>query len=182
MESDGLEDALLPCPVCLRLTGSLKQYRYVNWCVFLLAGAVWQGVVCRACPACTRQFLWRRCLANAAPAHLLWLVGLLPWWLCLVAASYRPGHSRAVVRGVTPEAAVAREVAQQEVSWARVCAVLSVLLCWLPVLGLVAGALAYGLNRRSASWTRWASRVSLAASVLLHSALGVLFAIEAMRW
>src|SRR5262249_1051738 len=125
MERDGLENALLPCPVCFRLTDSLKQYRYVNWCVFFLAGAVWQGVVCRACPPCMRQLLWRRCLVNAVPAHLVWLVGLLPWALCLIAASYRLGPSRSVVAGVTPAMVIAREMAQRELSWARGSAVLS---------------------------------------------------------
>ena len=182
MESDGPENALLPCPVCFRQTDSLKQYRYVNWCVFFLAGAVWQGAVCRACPACMRQFLWRRCLSNAVPAHLVWLVGLLPWALWLIATSYRPGHSRAVVRGVTPEMAVAHEMAQRELSWARVAAVLSVLLFWLPLIGLVVGAVACWLNRHSASWTRRASQVSLTASALVHAVLGVLFVVEEMRW
>ena len=176
------ENTLLPCPVCSRLTDSLKQYRYVTWCVFFLAGAVWQGVVCRACPVCMRQLLWRRCLVNAVPAHLVWLVGLLPWALCLIAASYRTGHSRAVVRGETPEMAVAREMAQREVSWARVSAVLSVLLFWLPLIGLVAGALAYWLNRQSPNWTRRVSQVSLSASALVHAVLVVLFVIEEMRW
>jgi hypothetical protein len=182
MARDGPENSLLPCPVCFRPTDSLKQYRYVNWCVFFLAGAVWQGVVYRSCPACMRQFLWRRCLVNAAPAHLVWLVGLLPWALCLIAASSRPGHSRAVVQGVTPELAIAREMAQREVSWARVSAVLSVLLFWLPLIGLVAGAIAFWLNRHSHVWTRRASQVSLTASALVHAALAVLFVIEEMRW
>jgi hypothetical protein len=182
MERHVLENTLLPCPVCFRLTDSLKQYRYVNWCVFFLAGAVWQSVVCRACPVCMRQFLWRRCLVNAFPAHLVWLVGLLPWALCLIGASYRTGHSRAIVQGVTPEMAVAREMAQGEVSWARVFAVLSVLLFWLPLIGLLVGALAYWLNRQSPNWTHRASQVSLSASVFVHAVLVVLFVIEEMRW
>src|SRR5262245_45108821 len=154
MGNDGPENTLLPCPVCVQLTDSLKQYRYVHWCVCFLAGAVWQGVVCRACPACMRQLLWRRCLVNAVPAHLVWLVGLLPWTLGLIAASYRPGHSRAVVQGVTPEVAVAREMAQREVSWARVSAVLAVLLFWLPLIGVVAGTMAFWLNGHAGGGTR----------------------------
>jgi beta-lactamase regulating signal transducer with metallopeptidase domain len=182
MGSDKTTHTLLPCPVCFQPTDSVKQYRYVKWCVFFFAGAVWQAVVHRACPGCMRQFVWRRCLFTAVPAHLLWLMGLLPWALCLIAASYRPGHSRAVVRGVTPEMAVAREMAQRELSWARVLSVLSVLLFWLPVIGLVVGALAFWLNRESGRWTRRASQVGLTASVLVHAALGVLFVIEQKRW
>jgi hypothetical protein len=182
VEGDGPENTLLPCPVCFQPTDSLKQYRYVQWCVFLLAGAVWQGVVYRACPACMRQFLWRRCLVSAVPAHLVWLAGLLPWALALIAASYRPGHSRAVVRGVTLELAVAREMAQREMSWARVSAVMAVLLFWLPLIGVVAGTIAFWLNRHAASWTRRASQVSLTASALVHAVLAVLFVIEEARW
>jgi hypothetical protein len=182
MERDGPENAILDCPACGRPTDSLKQYRYVDWCVFFLAGAVWQGVVLRACPACMRQLIWRRCLVNAVPAHLAWLAGLLPWGLGLIAASHRPGHSRWVVRGVTPEMVVAREMARREVSWARVSAVLSVLLFWLPLVGLAAAALACRQNRGTGGWTRRVSQASLTASALVHAALVVLFVAEEMRW
>ena len=182
MRSDAPDNTLLHCAVCFQLTDSLKQYRYVNWCVFFLAGAIWQGVVYRACPTCMRRFLWRRCVINAIPAHLVWLAGLLPWALGLIVASYSLGHSRAVVRGVTPELAIAREMAQREVSWPRVSAVLAVLLFWLPLVGLVASGLAFWLNRRSESWTRWAGQASLTVSTLMHTVLLVLFVIEESRW
>ncbi len=182
MRSDCPNNALLHCPVCFQPTDSLKQYRYVNWCVYFLAGAVWQGVVYRACPTCMRRFLWGRCLFNVIPGHLVWLAGLLPWALGLIVASYRPGHSLAVVQGVTPELAVAREMVKRELSWGRVFAVLAVLLFWLPLFGLVVSGLAWWLNRRSQSWTRWASQVSLTVSALEHTALAVLFVIEEMRW
>ena len=182
MEHDEPAPVLLPCPVCGELTDGLKQYRYVNWCVFLLVGAVYRAVVYRACPGCMRQFLWQRCLYNAIPANVVWLIGLLPWGLCLIAASHRTGHSRAVVRGVTPEMAVARETAQQELSWARVAAILSVLLFWLPVLGLVVGAAVYWLNRRSTNWTYRVTQVAFAASVMVHVGLvGMVVAEAAQR-
>src|SRR5205085_9980539 len=126
-----------------QLTDSLKQYRYLSWCVFFLTGAVWQAVVYRACPVCMRRFLRRKCLVNALPANLVWLAALLPYALVLIAASHCPGHSRPVLQGVTPEMAVARAEAQRELSWERVSAVLSLLLFWLPVIGLAAGALAF---------------------------------------
>src|SRR5262245_44733212 len=105
---------LLPCPVCGQLTDSLKQYRYLSWCVFFLTGAVWQAVVYRACPVCMRQFLWEKCWVNALPANLLWLVCLFPYALFLIAVSRCTGHSRPVLQGVTPERAMAWERAQQE--------------------------------------------------------------------
>jgi hypothetical protein len=76
--------------------------------------------------------------------------------------------------------AVARETVQGDLSWGRVAAVLSLLLFWLPLIGLVAAALAYGLNRRSAGWTYRVSQVSLLAAALVHAGLAVLFVIAAM--
>ena len=88
-----------------------------------------------------------------------------------------------VFRSANPATVVmSKTMAEREVSWGRVSAVLSVLLFWLPLIGLVAGALAYWLNRQAAGWTRRASQVSLTASVLVHVVLLVLFVIEAMRF
>jgi hypothetical protein len=182
MDDDAAEWSLLPCPVCGRETDSLKQYRYVSWCVFFLAGAIWQPVIYRACPVCMRRFLWKKCLANVLPAHILWLVGLLPWTLALIAASSRPGHSRAVRLGVTPAMAAAREMARGELSWGRVFAVLSLLLWWLPVIGLGFAAVAYFLNRWSPTWTNRASQVGFVAAGLVHVALAVLFLVEMAKW
>jgi hypothetical protein len=61
-----------------------------------------------------------------------------------------------------------------ELSWARVAAVLALLLFWLPVIGLVAGVAAYGLNRRSPTWTYRASQVGLVLTGLVHAALAVM--------
>lgn len=180
MESSNTALGLLACPTCDRSTDSLKQYRYVNWCVYLFAGAIWQVGIYRACPECMRRHIWKKCFINVIPAHFLWLVGLLPWALALVAASYRPGHSRGVVRGITPEMVVAREVAEQEVSWRRVLAVVSLLVFWMPLFGLAVGGLAYWLNRRSQTWTCRASQVSLVASGLVHVALVVLVIVDAV--
>jgi hypothetical protein len=170
-------DTLLACPVCGQETDRLKQYRYLNWCVYFGAGAVWQAVVHRACPTCMRPFLWRKCLVTALPANLLWLAGLLPWALCLMAASYRPSHSRAVAQGVTPAMAAAREVAQRDLSLGRVLAILAVLVFWLPVIGLVFAVLAYLVNRHSPTWTYRASKISLIMSGLVHTAIAFYVAI-----
>ncbi len=77
---------------------------------------------------------------------------------------------------------MAREVAQQELSWGRVWAVLSLLLFWLPLIGLATGALACWLNRRSRTWTYRASQVGLASSVVVHAILAVLFIVESRQW
>jgi hypothetical protein len=178
MESSNTAPELLPCPTCDRLTDSLKQYRYVNWCVYFFSGAIWQMGVFRACPECMRRHIWRKCFINVIPAHFLWLVGLLPWALTLIVLSKRPGHSRAVVRGITPEMVVAREMAEREVSWKRVLAVVSLLVFWMPLFGLAIGGLAYWLNRRSPTWTCRASQVSLVASGLIHVVLAGLVIVD----
>ena len=55
----------------------------------------------------------------------------------------------------------------------RAVAVLSVLLFWMPVLGLLVGALAWWLNRHSVSWTRRLSQVMFIAAAVVHAALGL---------
>jgi hypothetical protein len=66
------------------------------------------------------------------------------------------------------------EVPPAELSWARVAAVLALLLFWLPVIGLLTGVVAYGVNRRSRTWTYRASQLGLALTGLVHAALAVL--------
>jgi hypothetical protein len=170
------------CPVCGQPTDSLKQYRYINWCVFFGA-AIHQTVVYRACPACMRKFIWKRCLINIVPANLVWLIGLLPWGLILIAGTYLKGHSALVKQGLSPEMALARERAAEELSISRVLAVLAMLLFWLPILGLVVSGLAYLANRRSNDWLLPASRWSFIGSVVVHLLLiGVFLVKEFDLW
>jgi len=70
---------------------------------------------------------------------------------------------------------------QPDLSWARVAAILALLLFWLPVIGLVAGALAFWLNRRSLTWTYRAGQVALLLTGLVHAAIAVVFIIEAVN-
>jgi hypothetical protein len=63
---------------------------------------------------------------------------------------------------------------QQDLSWARVAAILALLLFWLPVLGLVAGGLAFWLNRRSPTWTYRAGQLGLLLAGLVHAGIAVL--------
>src|SRR6476646_677615 len=93
-------DAELECPACGRPTDSLKQFRYVSWVLFYLVGALWQTAYYRACPPCMRRLIGRRMAWTLIPANLLWLLLILPWGLGLVVASYRKGHSPAVLKQV----------------------------------------------------------------------------------
>jgi hypothetical protein len=195
MMDHGQEDVFLSCPVCEQLTDSLKQYRYMQWCVFLLAGVIYRHTDVRACPGCMRAFVRRSLLINVVPANLVWLVGLLPWGLILLALSYRKGHSKGVLQAVEAEATLARSPAAMdspfasrevltaqgdEVSWYRVTAVLALLLCWLPVLGLITGAAAVVLNHRGQGWQKVCSWVGLAVSGVLHLALLAIMLVAAL--
>jgi hypothetical protein len=68
-----------------------------------------------------------------------------------------------------------------DLSWGRVAAVLALLLFWLPVIGLVAGSVAYGLNRRSPTWTYRVSLFGLVLTGLVHATLAVLIGLEVLK-
>lgn len=68
-----------------------------------------------------------------------------------------------------------------DLSWARVAAILGLLLFWLPVIGLVAGVVAFWLNRRSPTWTYRAGQVSLLLTGFVHAAIAVAFVRAAMK-
>jgi hypothetical protein len=165
---------VLPCPHCGERTSSLKQYRYVRLCVCLGFHASWHSDVVRACPYCIRRVIWRRCLLNIVPANLLWPFLVLPWAVVLTAVSHNPGHSADVLRGVTPEMIAIQDAKQRELSWPRVNAILAILTWWVPLLGLFVAAVAWLCNRRSPSWTRSASKITLIAALLVNGGLMVL--------
>lgn len=173
------EDDLADCPRCSQPTDSLKQYRCLKVCVFYLAGAVWQEEYVRACPGCMRRHLVRRCLINLPLANLLWPILVLPWTLVLVASSRRKGHSPEVISGRLPGQIVAERAAAGEVSWGRVWAVVAVLFCWAPLVGLPFALLAWFTNRKSPGWKRTASIVALVVSGVVHLAIAVLLVVEA---
>ncbi len=189
MAFDETEPGLLRCPKCGEPTDSLKEYRYVRWFVFLLGGAIYQDATVGACPRCMRAFLGKSLLINVLPTNVVWLVGLLPWGLVLLAATYRKGHSRSVRQALALAEAqkgktaayggvsspfVAPEVVTasgQEVSWKEVTAVVAVLTCWLPYIGLLFGLWALLLNRREPGWKRVCSIAAVGVSGLLSLAV-----------
>jgi hypothetical protein len=67
---------------------------------------------------------------------------------------------------------------QSELSGARVAAVMSVLLFWVPLLGLLAAGIAFWINRRSAGWTYRVSLIAFVVSALIHLVLLALFVLE----
>jgi hypothetical protein len=110
---------------------------------------------------------------------LLGLLGVNIWYGGPLDPRRDPPKQDEAPRGPRPISitAVRWTVQQEELSFGRVFAVLAVLLFWLPVLGLAAGALAWLLNRKSTGWTYRASQMAFVASGLMHTVLVVLFII-----
>ena len=110
----------------------------------------------------------------------------IPWWLfpalgallsfvTLAWCGTLETNTRRNQAGSTPR------VYRPDLSWARVAAVLALLLFWLPVIGLVAGVVAYGLNRRSPTWTYRASLFGLVLAGLVHAALAVMIGLAVLN-
>ena len=109
----------------------------------------------------------------------------IPWWLfpglgallsfvTLAWCGTLETNTRRSQAGSTPQ------VDRPDLSWGRVAAVLALLLFWLPVIGLVAGVVAYGLNRRSPTWTYHASLFGFVLAGLVHAALVVMIGLAVL--
>jgi hypothetical protein len=167
----------LPCPVCGQPTEHLKQYEFVRWMAFYLVGAAYQTAHYRACPGCMRKLIAARAAWNVVPANLLWVVLVFPWALALFVATYRKGHSPAVLRALSEPVAAyqtRRVDNSNDVNWGRVLAICGLLFCWAPVVGLPLAGLAFWVNFRATNWTRRASAVALAVSSVVHLLLVLL--------
>lgn len=85
----------MPCPECGQVSDSIKCFHMTHTMLFLLIWfAVWERTFV-ACPACMRRILRRRLLFNIPTATLIW-PALLLIYLPRFAATYQPGHSRAL--------------------------------------------------------------------------------------
>lgn len=171
------DELLLRCPECHEPTDSLKEYRFVSWAVFVLIAAFWQTVHHRACPSCMRRFLGMRCLVCLVPANLLCL-GLYPWALALIGASYQRGHSPSVLPPSLRRRMTGEEALPEDVTGHVVMGVLSLFVCWLPVVGIAFGLGAWIYNRRAPGWILRMSQ----AGFLLAVAANVAFVLWYFRW
>lgn len=68
-----------------------------------------------------------------------------------------------------------------DLSWARVAAILALLLFWVPAIGLVAGIVAFWLNRRSPTWTYRTGQLGLLLAGFVHAAIALVFVIAAVN-
>jgi hypothetical protein len=85
---------LVRCGTCGEATDSIKQYRMVDYLLFLGIFAAWRTVVRIGCPRCIRRDLLGRTLVNIVLANVLWLPVVLPWHLIQALRSVRRGHSK----------------------------------------------------------------------------------------
>lgn len=176
-----LLDQEFACPLCNQPTRHLKQYRYIRWFVFIFVGSLWQATVIRACPSCMRWEIGKYALFNMLPANFLWLVLLLPWAMVLCLMSLVDGHSRAVLQGLTPAMILAKENRAQELNGHRVWAVLSLLLFWIPLFGLILSTVGWFRNVHEKNWTKPASLVGLSLSGMAHLILAGIVVYETVR-
>ena len=68
-------------------------------------------------------------------------------------------------------------VASQSSVLGRVLAILGILLCWTPTVGLLLNVIAWAVNGKSEDWTRVVSMVGLAISVVLTVAFACMLII-----
>jgi hypothetical protein len=87
-----------------------------------------------------------------------------------------PGSPRARALSLAPSETIVR----QDFSWANVTAVLAILTCWIPILGLIVGLFGWWASRGQRDWTLRASLVSIAVSTLIHLGLVGLVLYEVM--
>jgi hypothetical protein len=108
----------------------------------------------------------------------------LPWWMLpgvglifpLVALGWCGTLEQNSRRGP-----LAEHPSELETPRERVSALLSLLLFWLPIIGLLIGFLACRWNRPARRWLYRVSQVSLAASLLVHAGIVGLFIMENLK-
>jgi hypothetical protein len=108
----------------------------------------------------------------------------LPWWMLpsmgLIFPLITLGWCGTLEQNSRP-GPLAGYPAELETPRGRVTALLSLLLFWLPLIGLLIGFLACRWNRPARRWLYRASQVALAASLLIHAALVGLFVMEILK-
>jgi hypothetical protein len=93
---------LVACPNCRASTPSLKHYSTAEWFVFVGLFFWWRSVFYTACPACMRGLILKRLVYNIVPANVTMVI-LGPVYLGQVAATFLPGHSKAIRKGIAAQ-------------------------------------------------------------------------------
>ncbi len=159
---------ILECPECGRETSSLKYHVFLDQWQEFLVGYRHELATLRACPACLRRRVWLTARRLLSTAHLVWPLVVLPWAVALTVCSFVPGHSH--------------QFEHEQAGWRVYLAVAGVFfLDYLPLLGLVAALVLFGLNRRTTPGAKFLSTLGLIASLLAHLAVGGLFLAEVLR-
>jgi hypothetical protein len=145
--------AIRICPICAQQTDSLKQYSLIHTLVaipFVCVEAT--SAVYRACPPCMRTLVWKRCWINGLTTWIVGYLVLIPYTLGLTLATFRRGHSWAVVRGITPKMQVDQSWVNRPSVFEKILAICSVPLCFLPVIGLLFCLWVHWKTRRRSGW------------------------------
>jgi hypothetical protein len=82
----------LCCPVCLKMTDSLKRYSMVRVAFFIGIAGGGEKETVLACPTCMRRHIRKRFWINLIPANLL-MLGFGPMLLVQWLRTFRRGHS-----------------------------------------------------------------------------------------
>lgn len=92
---------ILQCPECGRFSDSIKRYRIIDFCLFILIAANCRYVEYTCCPDCMRKHILEKGFTyNIITANFLWLILILPWSIILILCSYSKGHSKAVLKDI----------------------------------------------------------------------------------
>lgn len=92
---------ILQCPECGRFSDSIKRYKMIHFCLFILIGASTSSVQYTCCPNCMRKhILIKGFTYNIISANLLWFFLILPWSIILLICSYTKGHSKSVLKDI----------------------------------------------------------------------------------
>ncbi|GEM_PF-4433422 len=80
------------CPNCHRPTGNLKQYRVIQFILFLGIAAAGRAGTYTMCPGCMRGRIVKNALVNVFTAHIAFPI-LLPFFAVQFLRTFTKGHS-----------------------------------------------------------------------------------------
>lgn len=167
----------LPCPICSRDTGSLKQIQVIQTIVAFPFFATWKVAVYQSCPQCMRAYVWKNCLRNGLTTWIAGYIILVPYTVALTLMTLWKGHSWPVAHGVTSEMHLSRTWEYVPSFTDKFLAILAAITCLIPVLGVLTSWLILWKIR----WcTGWVYSVTNASSVVAYLSTLTIVTVEFM--
>lgn len=87
------DDNLRYCYECAEKSDSIKEFRVINWFIFLLVIVVGKGMDYRACPKCMRKKIAERAAIQIVTAHVVFPIVAI-FHIVQFCRTFVPGHSR----------------------------------------------------------------------------------------